>query len=302
MRSSHQPDRRPGSHLGRTNINGCLPMSSSAISSPQSWLFVPGSRPDRFETALNGEADAVIVDLEDAVEAADKEAARMAVAQWISPSHPVLVRINGRATPWFEQDAQLAGLKGVAGIVLPKAECPADIEAVVSIARNKVPVFPLIETACGMWSAMEIARAPGVRQLMFGTLDFIADMGMGNDTEALNPYRAQLALISRVAGLAPPIDGVTPDIHDLQSVAQEAMNGKRHGFGGKLCIHPRQVPVINRCYRPSEHELAWAAGVVEAVSRAGAGAITLDGKMVDRPVLVRAQRLLALANAVRRVT
>jgi citrate lyase subunit beta/citryl-CoA lyase len=146
-----------------------------------------------------------------------------------------------------------------------------------------------------MWNAMAIAKAPFVRRLMFGTLDFIAEMGMPDDGEPLNHYRSQLALISRVAGIEAPVDGVTPDIHDTARIEGDALNGKRLGFGGKLCIHPKQVEAVHNVFRPGEHELAWAARVVEAAAQAGAGAITVDGKMVDRPVLLRAQQILALA-------
>jgi citrate lyase subunit beta/citryl-CoA lyase len=272
------------------------PKSASAFS-PQSYLFVPGSRPDRFERALASGADAVIIDLEDAVEPAAKAAAREHIANWVTREHRVLVRINARTTPWFEEDAKLGALEGVAGIVLPKAESAEDITAAIAIARRRVSVYPLIETAAGMWHAMAMAKAPGVRRLMFGTLDFIADMGMPDDGEPLNHYRSQLALISRVAGIDTPIDGVTPDIDDHARIGRDALNGKRLGFGAKLCIHPRQIEAVHDVYRPNAAELAWAARVVEAARHAGAGAIAVDGKMVDRPVLLRAQRLLALAAA-----
>ncbi len=264
---------------------------------PQSYLFVPGSRPERFERALESGAHAVIIDLEDAVEPAAKEAARDHIANWVSRRHPVLVRINGRATPWFEQDAKLGALDGVAGIVLPKAESAEDVTATIALARRRVSVYPLIESALGMWNAMAIAKAPFVKRLMFGTLDFIAEMGMPDDGEPLNHYRSQLALISRVAGIETPVDGVTPDIHDIERIGRDALNGKRLGFGGKLCIHPKQVEAVHSVVRPGEQELAWAARVAEAASLAGAGAITVDGKMIDRPVLLRAQRILALAAA-----
>ncbi|WP_321950644.1 HpcH/HpaI aldolase/citrate lyase family protein [Paraburkholderia bannensis] len=265
--------------------------------SPQSYLFVPGSRPERFERALESGADAVIIDLEDAVEPAAKEAARENIANWVSRRHPVLVRINGRATPWFEADAKLGALDGVAGIVLPKAESAEDVTATIALARRRVNVYPLIESALGMWNAMAIAKAPFVKRLMFGTLDFIAEMGMPDDGEPLNHYRSQLALISRVAGIDTPVDGVTPDIHDIARIERDALNGKRLGFGAKLCIHPKQVEAVHSVFRPSEQDLAWAARVADAASEAGAGAITVDGKMVDRPVLLRAQRILALAAA-----
>ncbi|CAI8696153.1 MULTISPECIES: HpcH/HpaI aldolase/citrate lyase family protein [Burkholderia] len=271
-------------------------MSSSSVWTPQSYLFVPGNRSERFPGALSSGADAVIVDLEDAVEPAAKDVARENVAAWASRSRPVLVRINGRGTPWFEHDAMIGALDGIAGIVVPKAEGPDDIVEVVRRARRRIPIFPLIETARGMWSALEIAKAPCVARLMFGTLDFIADMGTDDPGAALNPYRTQLALVSRVAEIESPVDGVTADIHDTDRLSADTRNGKQHGFGAKLCIHPKQIAAVHACYGPGDHELDWAARVMDAVSRENGAVITIDGKMIDRPVVLRAQRLLALGS------
>ncbi|MCG7400327.1 HpcH/HpaI aldolase/citrate lyase family protein [Caballeronia zhejiangensis] len=269
------------------------------VSSPRnrSFLFVPGNQPERFDKALNSGADAVIIDLEDAVDADAKASARDAVAAWLTPERNVLLRVNARGTAWFEADARLARLRGVAGIVLPKAESSADVAALIWLTKSKIPVFPLIETAMGMWNALEIAKAPFVRQLMFGTLDFIADMGMDSDGDELDPFRAQLVMISRVAGIDAPIDGVTPAFDDDDRVTCETARGKSRGFGGKLCIHPKQVPVVNACFAPSESELNWARRVLDASKEANGAAISVDGKMVDRPVVLRAQRVVELARA-----
>ena len=266
----------------------------------QSYLFVPGSKPERFEKALGSGADAVIIDLEDAVEPAAKVAAREAIAQWVSRKHPVLVRINARTTPWFKADAALGALDGVAGIVLPKAESADDVCATVAIARRRIAIYPLIESAIGMWNAQEIAKAPHVKRLMFGTLDFIADMGMTDDGASLNHHRSRLSLISRVAGIDSPIDGVTPDIQDGERIEREALNGKQQGFGAKLCIHPTQVEFVHRCFRPSDEEVRWAKRVVEAMQESDGGVVTVDGKMVDRPVLLRATQIVELAASVSR--
>jgi len=263
----------------------------------RSFLFVPGNRPERFAKALDSGADAIIIDLEDAVAPASKDEARDAVAAWLSPERHVLIRVNARDTPWFERDAQLGKLRGVAGIVLPKAESAADIVALVSRTKSRMPVFPLIESAKGMFNALEIAKAPYVHQLMFGTLDFCADMNMVTDDDVLDPFRANLAMISRVAGIGGPIDGVTPAIDDEYALKNETLNGKRRGFGGKLCIHPKQVRTVNACYAPSESELAWAKRILDAFSNANGAAIAVDGKMVDRPVVLRAQTILEGARA-----
>ncbi|WP_321812668.1 CoA ester lyase [Burkholderia sp. BCC1985] len=268
------------------------------VAQAQSYLFVPGSKPERFDKALASGADAIIIDLEDAVEPEAKVAARDAIAAWVSPEHPVLVRINARNTRWFEADAALGALKGVAGIVLPKAERADDMCAAVALARRRVPVYPLIESAHGMWNALDVAKAPYVERLMFGTLDFIADMGMSDDGVSLNHFRSQLVLISRVAGIESPVDGVTPDIDDGERIARDAFNGKQLGFGAKLCIHPKQIGFVHRCFRPSDDEARWARRVLDAMRDSNGGVVTVDGKMVDRPVLLRAERIAALAAAV----
>jgi citrate lyase subunit beta / citryl-CoA lyase len=267
----------------------------------RTYLFVPGNRPDRFERALSSGADAVIVDLEDAVAPEAKDAAREAVAKWASGTsraaggwrgQRVLIRVNARGTPWFKDDAKLAAMDGVAGIVLPKTEQLDDIVELVSTARKRIAVFPLIETAVGMWRAMEIAKAPHVKRLMFGTLDFMVDAGIESDREALNAFRSQLVLTSRVSGLDAPVDGVTPNIEDLALLRADTLNGKAFGFGGKLCIHPKQVPIVEDCFQPKEDDIAWARRVVDAIKASPEGAVQVDGKMVDRPVMLRAQRLL----------
>ncbi|SPB13542.1 aldolase [Caballeronia novacaledonica] len=263
----------------------------------RSFLFVPGNRPERFAKALDSGADAIIIDLEDAVAPASKDEARDAIAAWLSPERPVLIRVNACDTPWFDRDAQLGKLRGVAGIVLPKAEKAADIIALVSRTKSTMPVFPLIESAQGMFNALEIAKAPCVHRLMFGTLDFCADMNMATDDDVLDPFRANLAMISRVAGIGAPIDGVTPAIDDEDVLKNETLNGKRRGFSGKLCIHPKQVRTINACYAPSDAELAWAKRVLDAFSNANGAAIAVDGKMVDRPVVLRAQSIIESVRA-----
>lgn len=264
----------------------------------QSYLFVPGNKPERFDKALASGADAVIIDLEDAVEPEAKIVARDAIARWVSPERRVLVRINARHTPWFDADAALGALKGVAGIVLPKAEGADDVCAAIAVARRRVPVYPLIESAHGMWNASDVAKAPHVERLMFGTLDFIADMGMSDDGVSLNHFRSQLALISRVAGIESPVDGVTSDIHDGERIEREAANGKQLGFGAKLCIHPKQIEFVHKCFRPNEDEVRWARRILDAMRESNGGVVTVDGKMVDRPVQLRAARVTALADAV----
>jgi citrate lyase subunit beta/citryl-CoA lyase len=256
----------------------------------RSYLFVPGNRPERFDKACAAGADAVIVDLEDAVPPAEKDAARAAVAQWLSPQQPVLVRINGADSTWFERDLDLCGLPGVAGIVLPKAERVDDI---VRLTERGAPlVLPLIETAQGMWNAHAVAQARGVQRLMFGSIDFQLDAGIDGEGEELLYFRSQLVLVSRIAGLQPPVDGVTVSIDDAAQLNADTQRARRLGFGGKLCIHPKQVAGVNQCFMPGAEEIDWAHRVLRAAAEADGAAVALDGKMVDLPVIRKAEDIV----------
>jgi citrate lyase subunit beta/citryl-CoA lyase len=256
-----------------------------------SYLFVPGNRPERFAKACSAGAGAVIVDLEDAVAPGEKVTARAAVAAWLSAEHPVLVRINSADTEWFRDDVEMCRRAGVAGIVLPKAERVEDVRYVTS--RVAVPVLPLIETAQGMWHAHELARGSSIQRLIFGSIDFQVDLGINGEGDELLHFRSQLVLVSRVAGIQPPVDGVTTEIDDAERLRSDTLRGKNIGFGAKLCIHPRQVELVNECFRPSREEVLWATRIVEAAGNANGAAVAVDGKMVDKPVLLRAEAILA---------
>lgn len=236
----------------------------------------------------------VIIDLEDAVPPAEKQAARAAAAAWLTHQQPVLIRINSADTEWFRDDLQLCRLPGVVGIVLPKAERVDDLNLVAShgAAGTALTVLPLIETATGFANAAALAKSQHVQRLMFGSIDFQLDLGITGDDEELLYFRSQLVLLSRVAGIQAPIDGVTPDIENPKQLRTDTLRARRLGFGAKLCIHPKQVAPVNQYFRPSESEIAWARRVVEAAAAAGGAAISVDGKMIDRPVILKAQEIM----------
>jgi len=258
----------------------------------RSYLFVPGTRPDRFEKALGSGADAVILDLEDAVSVAEKDEAREAVAAWLSPERPAYVRVNGASTEWFPEDLEAITRPGLAGVLLPKAEVPDQISEAAALLPGEATVVPILETGLGIWDARSLAAARRVERLAFGALDFGLDVGIDGEGEELLYARSRLVLASRVAGILPPLDGVTAALDDPDRLAADVDRARRLGFGGKLCIHPRQIEVVNRGFSPSEAEVSWARRVVEAAETAGAGAFRVDGEMVDRPVLERAQSVL----------
>jgi citrate lyase subunit beta / citryl-CoA lyase len=263
----------------------------------RSYLFVPGNRPDRFEKARQSGADAIILDLEDAVQSADKDLAREAVASWLAPTRPVYVRINGAGTPWYERDLEVVGLPGVAGVVLPKAEQPEQVAQVAARLAGEAQVLPLVETALGVWNACALAQAPHVERLAFGSIDFQLDTGISGEREELLYARSRLVLTSRVASVLPPVDGVTMALEDLTRLRDDVERARRLGFGGKLCIHPKQVEPINQAFAPTEAEQAWARRILEAVEATEAGAFRLDGEMIDRPVIERARSILAHVDA-----
>ncbi len=259
-----------------------------------SYLFVPADQPERFAKALASGAQAVIVDLEDAVAPEAKAAARSALSDWLhsSAAQSVHVRINACGTPWHEADLALCTRPAVAAIVLPKAESPAQIDILTRVTGK--PVLPLIETAAGLAAARQIAQAAGVQRLVFGSIDFQADLGIEGEDDALLAFRSELVLASRLAQRLPPVDGVTTALDDAQAIARDTARARRLGFGAKLCIHPRQVAAVHAGLRPSSEELNWARRVLAAAQASGGAAVAVDGKMVDAPVLLRAQRLLAM--------
>lgn len=268
---------------------------------PRSYLFVPGHRAERFDKALASGADAVVLDLEDAVAPDDKPRARAAIAAWWATQPPavharVVVRSNDAASPAFIDDLALLARLGVGGVMLPKAEAATQV-AMVRAALPAVSVLALVESALGVARVDEVASAPGVTRLVFGTLDFALDLGIDIATDASGLIHAasRIAIASRVAGLPLPVAGVTPEIDDEARLLADLTAARALGFGAKLCIHPSQVAPLHRALMPSDADLDWA-GRVLAADLASPGAARLDGRMVDRPVVLRAQRLLALAT------
>jgi citrate lyase subunit beta/citryl-CoA lyase len=173
--------------------------------------------------------------------------------------------------------------------VLPKAERVDDMERL--LAAGAPALLPLIESALGMHHALELARSPQVERLLFGSIDFSVDLGMEESVESLQFFRSQLVLASRLAGIGAPVDGVTTALDDAQRIADDTRRARRDGFGGKLCIHPKQVAAVNAAFSPTADEIAWSARVLQAAEQAHGAAVALDGKMVDRPVILKAQAI-----------
>ena len=176
--------------------------------------------------------------------------------------------------------------------MLPKVESPDQIGRVADGVGKDIPLLPFIETAHGYWNMRKVAESPGVQRLVFGTLDFLLDLGISVQGDELNGVRLQMVLVSRLAGIATPVEGVTQDIRNSRTLQTDARRARSLGFGGKLCIHPAQVAVVNQSFSYSEEEIAWARKVLAAAERSNDAVVVIEGKMIDKPVIERARLIL----------
>jgi citrate lyase subunit beta/citryl-CoA lyase len=282
----------------------------------RSFLFAPGNHARRVEKALTLAADAVILDLEDAVAVAEKPAARQAVLAALARPRRCrfYVRVNAMGTEWGYADLVGVVVPDVDGIVLPKLESADEIKAadwlIGALERqNDLPaggidLLPIIETAAGFTSLETIARAKTrVRRLAFGAGDFTLDLGItwSRDELELLPYRSAFVAVSRAARLEAPIDTVWVDLKDAEGFAQSSARARALGFQGKMCIHPDQVPVANRTFSPDEQTVAQARRVIAAFDQAeaqGLASIQLDGRFIDYPIVYAARRVVAQAEEI----
>lgn len=262
----------------------------------RSWLFVPATRPERFAKAAHSGADRVILDLEDAVAPAEKrDVCRALLGATLPRAVPLYLRVNGYGTPWFEDDLAMAARLGFAGILLPKADSGDQVARAAAALPSSQHLVPIIETAAGLWNVLEVAKGSRVERLAFGAVDFELDSGMRDEGGVLAYARSRVVVASRVACVAPPIDSVSLSIDDSAAITEDALRGRRFGFAGKLAIHPRQIEPINRVFQPSDVDVEWARGLLEAMaalSPSDHAAFSYRGTMVDRPVIERARRIL----------
>ncbi len=282
----------------------------------RSMLFAPANHPRRVEKAFSLPADAVILDLEDAVAASEKPAARghALAARSLSRRSRFFVRVNALSTQWGHADMVAMVQPGLDGIVVPKVESAqelataewllAALERDAGMAEGSLELLPIIETAAGMLALEAIARtAKRARRIAFGAGDFTLDTGITwtRGEEELLPHRSHCVLASRAAGLEPPVDTVWTDLKDMEGFRASVATGRRLGFAGKLCIHPDQLEEANRAFGPAPEQVERARRVVAAFEEAearGVASITLDGAFIDYPIVHAARRVLAQAAAI----
>ncbi len=281
-------------------------------------LFVPGNRPDRVDKAVNSEADAVIIDLEDAVPLVQKKNARCITREKLTQhqNKTIFVRVNALGSEFAQEDLDDVVIEGLSGIIVPKVETCFHIQEInqlLSRAEKKnrvspgtVPIIPLIESAKAVQNVFEIAseRTEPLRTftVAFGAADYGLDLGIQITREGteLLYARSKIPLACRAAGIGPPLD--TPfmiDIKDQEALRKDAQRARQLGFQGKLCIHPSQIECCNTIFSPTEDEISFANRVIEAFENAeaeGVGAIQVDGKFIDYAVVAHARRIKKRAS------
>ena len=283
-------------------------------------LFVPGNRPDRVDKAVKTSADAIIIDLEDAVVLTEKEASRSKVRDKIleHAKRKIIVRVNSLDSPFFQGDLTEVITGNLACLMVPKVESAAHVREInenllkvekeKGIVQGAVSIIPLIESAGAVQNIFQIAtektEPSRIYCVAFGAADYTLDMGIEITKEGteLSYPRSRIAVASRAARIEPPLD--TPfmmDLKDMEALKVDAGRAKQLGFQGKLCIHPNQIEPCHAIFSPAKEEILYAERVVQVFEEAekeGSAAILLDGKCIDYPVVERARRILKVAKSI----
>ena len=287
------------------------------MSVARSHLYVPGDKPEVLAKALGRGADALIVDLEDAVAPGSKDAARTVVAEWLSglpaaADNPVQVWIRINSGEMGHTDVRAVLSPAVTGVVAAKTESAEELVALhavltamedkLELPAGSIGVVPLLESANAVLNALSIAKAPRVQRLQVGEADLRADIGveLGADGRELLYVRSQVVLISAAAGIDPPVGPVDTNFRDTEALAESTRAVKRMGYVGRACIHPTQAAIVNEVFTPTADEVAAAKDLIarfDAAMAAGEG-VCLDaqGRMVDEAVVRQARRTLSLAR------
>lgn len=297
---------------------GAMTSSVPLLATARTALFAPATRPDRVLKAAGSVADLVVVDLEDAVAAADKDTAREHLVGLLSARHeagalprPVAVRVNppqteaGRADlealrtvlrPARQEAGAAVSAPGTApdlldAVLLPKLETVEQIRSVREALGGGVGIAGTVESAAGLLGLEGLAREEGLVRLAVGALDLAVDLGCSADSRTMAAALARVVMVSRALGLPGPLASPTPQFRDPGPAREAALAARADGFTGKLCIHPAQLAPVAEAFAPTEEEIAWARSVVEAAD----GATAVDGAMVDAPVIARARAVLSEA-------
>jgi (S)-citramalyl-CoA lyase len=257
----------------------------------QSLLFVPGSRPERFDKALASGADLVVIDLEDAVGPTDKDRARQSAIAAIGNSR-LGIRINGLRTALGLADLLALAATSVPYVMIPMVESVTEIEIAHAILGPDVGLLPLIETVKGIGVAQAIAAAPGICGVMLGGADFAGELGVAMSWDALSAARSAVVMACAAARV-PSVDVPWLDLDNLDGLATDVARVKAMGFTAKSVVHPTHVAVVHQIMRPTADEITEAHAAEAAYAAAGESAIRWNGKMLEAPVMARYRRILA---------
>lgn len=262
----------------------------------RSFLFVPGNRSDRFDKALSTCADYIILDLEDAISPKEKAKARDLIDNWFNKQNRVinelLIRVNGIDTSWYDDDIRLIKSLPIKGLVIPKVEKSEVINSASDALGEDKILVALLETVTGIINIRELASHKKISCIAFGGADFRVDSGIEGDERELDYIRTKIVLESQYAGLYRPIYSVTEDINNQARLESDVVTAKQFGFGGKLCIHPDQIDIVNKGFMPNASDIAWANNVISKINLAGNDAVAIDGKLIDKPIIERAKHIL----------
>lgn len=265
----------------------------------KSLLFVPANKKDRFNKALNSGASNIIIDLEDAVNHEDKPLGRQNILDFYNenPQVKFIVRINDCASPYFNDDLLLLQkIPNLTAVMLPKAQYKQDFEQLIEL---NFKIIPIIETALGVYNLKQIASTKNIMALSFGALDMRLDLdlssGLGEDF-MLNHIRANIVIATKVNNLMPALNGVYPNIKNIEGLKNDLIFAKSLGFGGSLCIHPAQVETINNVFSYSKDEIEWANIILDLAKKHENRVFEYAGKMIDLPVILLAQKIIAKSN------
>lgn len=254
-------------------------------------LFVPANRPNRYAKAAGSGADTIIIDLEDAVPNAEKDAARdqLVEAGRDLSGAGVWVRINASSSAWHYGDlAVVSQMTAVQGVMVPKAESARQLGDIRSRLPEEMALIALVETAEGIHNAHDIAGTSD--RMAFGSIDYALDMNSGSGREAFLMARSTLAIAARIAGQLSPLDGVTLKTDDPELIQDDAAHALELGFGGKMLIHPLQLAPAMKGFAPTSDDIKWAEKITSIVK--DGSAVAIDGEMIDAPVLERAKGIL----------
>lgn len=267
----------------------------------KTYLFVPGNSEKKILRAISSTADAVIIDLEDAVIPEEKEKARTIVYDMLKDKvvkKQIYIRVNSCQTTWWKNDLALTKkLPQLQGIMLPKSESAQDIDKITTEIFENHEIIPLIESAKGVHNFDQIVMASRqIKRVAFGSVDFALDLNVEWTEEGTERLYAmgKICLQSRALGLEPPIDAVFPILDQQQAFEKDILLGKKIGFFGKLIIHPKQIESVHTLYAPSKEKILWSEQIIQLFeNKEHGGAVTLDGKLIDLPIYLLAKRLLA---------